>query len=117
LSLNTVNLVGKITDSGVKLYYKERGCECHWTLMLEDVGKGGEVFKLFVPCVNYAKAEELAASLEPGDLVSVQGKLGWARPQPTKKDPEPAGRLTVLAWQVEKIAAPALADATGAGVS
>lgn len=65
-----------------------------------------QVFKLFVPVVAYgARAESLAETLEPGDLVTVQGKLGWQAPPATKADLKPAGKLTVLAWQVEQLAA------------
>lgn len=72
-----------------------------------------QVFKLFVPVVAYgARAESLAETLEPGDLVTVQGKLGWRAPPATKADLKPAGKLTVLPWQVEQLAA-ATAPAPG----
>jgi hypothetical protein len=37
--------------------------------------------------------------------MTVQGKLGWRTPPGTKVDPKPAGKLTVVAWQVECLAA------------
>jgi single-stranded DNA-binding protein len=109
VSLNVVTLVGRLTEASVKLAYRENGTpEARWTLMLQDMGKDGGTFKLFCPLVAYgAKAEECAERLEPGDLVTVQGKLGWHKPPASKRDPEPVGKLTVLAWQVEKIETPA----------
>jgi primosomal replication protein N len=59
-----------------------------------------------VPVIVYGtRAEALAETFEPGDLVTVQGKLGWRAPPATKMAPKPAGKLVVLAWQVEQVAA------------
>jgi hypothetical protein len=59
-----------------------------------------------VTVVDGARAEALAENLEPGDLATGLGKLGWRTPPATTADPKPAGRLVVLAWQIEKLAAP-----------
>ena len=109
--LNSVCLVGTITDAAVKLYYRDNGTsEARWTMLLEESGKDAATFKLFCPVVTYgAKAEDFAARFDAGDVISCSGKLGWHKPQATKKEPAPVGRLVVLAWQVEKIQTPALA--------
>jgi hypothetical protein len=41
--------------------------------------------------VNGAKAEALAETLEPGDLVTVRGELGWRVPPATKGTLKPMG--------------------------
>jgi single-stranded DNA-binding protein len=108
MSLNSVSLSGRVTDAGVKLTYLPSGHpEATWTLVVEEPSKNGQqVFKLFVPVVVHgARAEALAETLEPGDLVTVQGKLGWRAPPATKMAPKPTGKLVVLAWQVEQLAA------------
>jgi single-stranded DNA-binding protein len=108
MSLNSVALCGRVTDAGVKLTYLPSGSpEVKWTLALEELSKDGQqTFRLFVPVIVYgARAEVLAEILEPGDLVTVQGKLGWRAPPATKMTPKPAGKLVVLAWQVEQLAA------------
>ena len=51
------------------------------------------------------RTEALAETLEPGDLVTVQGKLGWRTSPATKTNSKPAGKMMVVAWQVERLAA------------
>jgi single-stranded DNA-binding protein len=107
MSLNSVALCGRVTDAGVKLTYLPSGHpEAKLTLVVEGPSKDGQqTFRLFVPVMVYgARAEALAETLEPGDLVTVQGKLGWRAPPATKANPKPMGKLVVLAWQVERLA-------------
>jgi hypothetical protein len=103
--LNAVSLVGTVTESGVKLASREHGTpEARWTRLLEELGKDDALFKLFCPIIAYgSRGEACAASLEPGDLIAVTGKLGWSKLHATKKDPTPQGRLCVVAWQVERV--------------
>jgi single-stranded DNA-binding protein len=116
--LNAVSLVGKVTESGVKLFYREHGTpEARWTLLLEELGKDEAVFKLFCPVVAYgARGEAFAAALEPGDLIAVTGKLSWSKPHATKQDPTPQGRLCVLAWQVERLTPAGTPSATASPI-
>lgn len=113
MSLNSVALCGRLTDSGAKLTYRVSGHpEATWTLILEEPSKDGQqVFTLFVPVVVYgAKAEALAEILEPGDLVTVRGELGWRAPPATKANPKPTGKLVVISWEIERLT-PSLAPA------
>src|SRR5262245_15862619 len=106
MSLNSVALCGRLTDAGAKLTYRASGHpEATWTLILEEPSKDGQqVFTLFVPVVVYgAKAEVLAETLAPGDLVTVRGELGWRAPPATKANPKPMGKLVVIGWEVERL--------------
>jgi single-stranded DNA-binding protein len=63
------------------------------------------VFTRFVPVVVYgAKADVLPQTLEPGDLVTVRGELGWRAAPATKGTLKPVGRLIVIGWEVERLA-------------
>jgi single-stranded DNA-binding protein len=108
MSLNSVALCGHVTDAGVKLTYRASGHpEATWTLVVEEPSKDGQqVFKLFIPVAAYGtKAEALAETLEPGDLLTVLGRLGWRAPPATKTNPKPLGKLVVLGWQIERLTA------------
>jgi single-stranded DNA-binding protein len=72
--------------------------EATWALVAEEPSKDGQrVFTLFVPVtVCGARAETPGETLEPGDLVTVQGKLGWRAPPATKTRPKSQGKLVVL---------------------
>src|SRR5262245_15644271 len=106
MSLNNDALCGRVTDADVKLTYLPSGHpEATLTVLIEESGKDGQqVFKLFIPVAVYgAKAEPLAETLEPGDLVTVRGELGWRAPPATKATPKPAGKLVVIGWEVERL--------------
>jgi single-stranded DNA-binding protein len=99
--MNSVSLVGRVSDAGVRLSYRESGGpECRWTLVIEEPGKDGAVFRLFCPVVAYGdRSEAFAATLDRGELVAISGKLGWSKP----KDPGAKGGVIVVAWLVEKL--------------
>jgi single-stranded DNA-binding protein len=70
-SINKVIICGRVTDAGPKLTYASEGTpQCAFTLIVEEPGRDGAPFKLFVP-------------------VEVFGKQGQKR-----------GRLGVMAWAV-----------------
>ncbi len=106
MSLNSVALCGRVTDAGVKLTYLPSGSpEAKFTLVVEEPSKDGQqTFRLFVPVMVYgARAEALAETLDPGDLVTVQGKLGWRASPATKTNPKPMGKVVIIGWEVERV--------------
>jgi hypothetical protein len=93
--------VGRISDAGVKLYYRDKGPEARWTLVVEE-GKDGTTWRVFCPVIAFSdRAEAYATTLNAGDFVAITGKLGWAKPPATAKDPGAKGGIVVVAWQVE----------------
>jgi single stranded DNA-binding protein len=99
-SLNKLIICGKVTDAGPKLTYTSEGTpQCSFTLMVEEPGRDGSPFKLFVPVELFGKqAEPVAEQVNAGDVVLVDGKLRW-RSWIDKKG-EKQGRLGVMAWAV-----------------
>src|SRR6266545_3145316 len=117
LAINKVLLVGKVTDAGPKISWTAQGtAQTSLTIQIEEPGRDGQVFKLFVPIVLDGKmAEQAAESVNAGDLVAIDGKLGWTS-RVDKKSGEKIGKLTVVAWsvQVERASTP---TSTSASVS
>jgi single-stranded DNA-binding protein len=78
---------------------------CTFTLLLEESGRQGETFQLFVPVEVYgAHAEWIAEHLDRGALILVDGKLKWK--SALDKQGTKQGRLMVLGWQVSLVGTP-----------
>jgi single-stranded DNA-binding protein len=75
-TVNKVILAGSIGDYGAKVTYRPSGKpELTFSLILEKP-VGAKVFKTFLPVQVYgAQAEALAETLQPGDVVLLDGKL------------------------------------------
>jgi single-stranded DNA-binding protein len=101
--INKVLLVGQVADAGPKLSYTSEGTpECHLTLLLQETGKSGQVYKLFVPVEVYsAHGEWTAEHVNAGDVVLVDGKLKWK--STIDKQGAKQGRMVILAWQLSLI--------------
>lgn len=102
MAINRVIVLGKVSDAGPKLTYSDKGrLETRLTLVLEEAGKGGQTFSLYVPVFVYGdQAESAAATLDAGDVVSVDGKLSWS--SRLKQDETKLG-LCVSAFAVELV--------------
>jgi single-stranded DNA-binding protein len=100
MSINHVVLTGLCAEPGPKLTYNPASAkpECRLTLVVED-GKGEQVFSLYVPIFVYGNGAETAASeVDSGDLIAVDGCLGWK--STLKKDGTKLG-LCVSTFGVE----------------
>ena len=74
MHLNSVQLIGRISKSGPKLSYASSGApSCGFTLEVDEIGKGGEVFTLYLPVELWGQAEIAAETLEPGDEILISG--------------------------------------------
>ena len=106
-SINKVLLTGQVTDAGPKLTYSSEGTpQCTFTVLVEECGKDGHLFKLFVPVeVFSAHGEWTAEHVNAGDLVLIDGKLRWRSWVDNKGEKQ--GKLSVMAWQVSLVGPPA----------
>ena len=114
--INHVVLAGKISDYGVKLSYLPSGKpEMTFSLILEKPGLEGKVYKTFVPIQVYgAQTEHLAETLEPGDLVMVDGQLAHKMTHHVggaREDKRPA-QLAVTCFGVEVLQRSAVENST-----
>jgi single-stranded DNA-binding protein len=103
MSVNHVVLTGKVADPGPQLTYSTTSAkpECRLTLAVEEE-KGEQTFSLYVPVFVYgAGAERAAEEIDSGDLIAVDGRLGWK--STLKKDGTKLG-LCVTALGVEILA-------------
>jgi single stranded DNA-binding protein len=109
-SMNGVNKVivaGQVTEAGPKLTYSSEGTpQCRLTLVVEEAGKDGHVYKLFLPVEVFSAHGEWAAQhVNAGDTILVDGKLKWKSWMDKKGEKQ--GRLAVMAWQVSLLGTPA----------
>jgi single-stranded DNA-binding protein len=103
LSLNKVILCGAVEKPGPKLTYASAGTpECRFTVRLDEPGKSGEVFKLFVTVLVYSTHGEWCFEhLSADDTVLIDGKLryhSWLDKAGVKQS-----KLAVMAWQVSPV--------------
>jgi hypothetical protein len=103
LSLNKVLLMGQVAAEGVKFFRNENNTpEAIWTLVVEEPGAQGTVFKTFIPCVAYAKAAQATVeTLQAGQTVFLEGRLKL-RSLMTETG-ETKGRLEVVTWMVQPL--------------
>jgi single-stranded DNA-binding protein len=103
VSLNKVLLMGQVTPEGVKFGYNENGTpEAIWTMVVEEPGAQGALFKTFIPCVAYARAAEaIVETLRAGQTVFLEGRLKF-RSLMTKSG-EKKSRLEVVTWGVQPL--------------
>jgi single-stranded DNA-binding protein len=98
MSLNRAILSGTVSQYGVKISWTESGKpQTSFALAASEPGKDGTSYRTFIPVLIVgAQAEDLAATLEPGDPVLLEGKLTYQSGK--TKD---AGRLVVSCFTVE----------------
>jgi single-stranded DNA-binding protein len=77
--MNHVSLIGTVGQYGVKITWTEGGKpQTSLSVMVEEPGKEKATYNTFVPVLIVgSRAEEAAETLEPGDLIAIEGKLAY----------------------------------------
>ncbi len=103
--INKVILLGAVSEYGAKLQYKSNGQpEASFTLVVQEPGKDGTLFKTFIPvCILGNRAESVAETLEPHMLVAVDGKIAWRKGEVQKSGEKADGKLVVMAWDATPV--------------
>ena len=115
-TINKTLLAGRIGDYGVKISWLPSGKpELAFTLMLEKP-VGEKIFKTFVAVQVYgARVEALAETLEPGDVVFLEGSLGSKASRQTEADAKakrPPATLAVSTFDVQVLERAEVSHAT-----
>jgi single-stranded DNA-binding protein len=79
MGVNRAIVSGTVGEYGVMLSYTEQAKpRLSFSLTVVENGRHGATFRTFVPCVVVGpQAEALAETLEPGDVVLLEGKLTY----------------------------------------
>jgi single-stranded DNA-binding protein len=97
--LNSWSGVGVLErDPIVKWQEDESTPTVSFTVRVEEMGKDGGLFKVYVPVEAYSRLAEQAATLRAGELVGIEGKLKWRAY--VDKDHQKKGTLAVWARQM-----------------
>ena len=78
--MNSVCLVGRVSRHP-QTRFEGESQTASFTLVVEERSYGSEnkQFTLYVPCTSWGKSAEVCSLLNQGDLISVQGRLGWRK--------------------------------------
>ena len=97
--LNKVLLIGTVSDRGIELQYLPSGQPlATFTLVLQDIGKAGEVYRTFISCEIYGQGAERAGDLDAGALIIFEGRLRWKKGEQGKD-----GKLAVAGFDVRPL--------------
>jgi single-stranded DNA-binding protein len=114
VSVNRVILVGEVGQYGPNITWTDGGKpQTSLTLVCEEAGRDGTVFKTFVPVLIVgAQAEHFAEILEPGEMCLVEGKLAFKAGK-TKE----SGKMSVVTYHVERLHAIPVTSPGGASLT
>lgn len=77
--VNNVLLTGVLERDPVTRFADHGTQSVGFTLRLTEAGPAGQAFTVFIPCLAYGHAAEIAQALQPGETVLLQGRLKWRR--------------------------------------
>jgi single-stranded DNA-binding protein len=96
--MNAVQLIGKVVRPPL-VRFEGAGIQVtSLTLTIDEVGRDGKHYPLFVPCIARGHSAEVASLLHQSDLVSVQGPLTWHKHR--AKCGQEHSTIVVNAWGI-----------------
>ncbi len=101
--VNEVFLAGECARNP-ETKYAENGAQSTSVALKLTEAKDGKQFTTYVPVEAWGKAAEALAELQQGDSLFIKGTLRW---KSWTLDGAKQGRLEVMGWSVQAVAAPA----------
>jgi single-stranded DNA-binding protein len=95
--MNTVSLVGVLASAPKPVSETQTPCVSA-RLCVEEVGKDGQTYRLWVPVEAWAQAAVTLAPLGEGTPLAISGKLKW---KSWTKDGQRQGSLVVSCFTVD----------------
>ena len=77
--MNSVNLVGRLSRAPLVRFEGDGREVTTFTLQIQEPGRDGTAYTLYVNCVAWGKTAEAAGTLEAETPVAVEGKLCWRK--------------------------------------
>jgi single-stranded DNA-binding protein len=102
--MNSVQLIGKVTRPPLVRFEAPGVQVTNFTLTIDEVGRDGKHYPLFVPCIARGHSAEVASLLHPETLIGVQGKLTWHRHK--AKCGQEHSTIVVNAWGITALQGP-----------
>ncbi len=99
--VNEVFLAGECARNP-ETKYAENGTQSIAVALCLREERDGREYKTYVPVECWGKAAEVLAEQQQGDAVFVKGTLRW---KSWTQDGEKQGRLEVMGWSVQPVAA------------
>jgi single-stranded DNA-binding protein len=96
--VNNVSLVGRLAGAPKPQSDTATPC-CSARLCVEEMGKDGQTYKLWVPLEAWGAAAVTIGPLQEGATVAASGKLKWR--SWTDREGTKQGALVVTCWHVE----------------
>ena len=105
--LNKVFVIG-IVEKAPQLSYPSTGNPvCAFTLVIKEDGPSGQTFTSYIPVEVVGKvSEDVAASLDAGDLCCIEGRLKY-RSQGQNREGKKVGGLIISTWMRPSVLAAA----------
>jgi hypothetical protein len=95
--MNCVNLVGTLASEPKAVSDTQTPC-CTGRVCLEELGKDGQTYRVYVPLEAWGQAALTLGGLPVGTPLAISGKLKW---KSWVKDGQKQGTLVVSCFTVE----------------
>jgi len=76
--MNLCCLIGRLIRDPI-VRFEGESQTASFTLAVQEPGRTGTAFTLFVPCTSWGRSAEACSLLTSADLVSIEGKLTWRK--------------------------------------